>query len=354
MNERMLQYDSGRLTMENYKFSGLDNTRIGAIKSVADYYQIPLSVSWIYGMTGMAFLHVLDEDLVKFNSGPADTDIYRIARNIGIEVEGIHEAAEGDAFQDLQRKAWEKAGNAFKAGEPVFVKNLDIENQVSVVPAIDDQGYYIQSWHVGPDSGNNRIGWQELGLSQCPCVDCVNERNGMVEGRAASGLISIHSARPTPAIDSREALVQALEYAIRINNKTVYEQDGIMYYSGAGAYRHWITQLKDEKINRYFFSLFLEIVSEARVNASKFLEEIKLIANDIPVQLLDRGIDIYDEIASRYKVLKDKFPYSQPKEPLRDPDQLRTTLAIMTEIANLENDAEKFLSELYAALTSDK
>ncbi|MFD2611579.1 hypothetical protein [Paenibacillus gansuensis] len=55
------------MQLENYKFSGIDASLVGAIKSVADYYQIPLTTSWIYGMTGLSFLHVLDENLVEPN-----------------------------------------------------------------------------------------------------------------------------------------------------------------------------------------------------------------------------------------------------------------------------------------------
>ena len=41
-----------KVQLENYKFSGIDASLVGAIKSVADYYQLPLTTSWIYGMTG--------------------------------------------------------------------------------------------------------------------------------------------------------------------------------------------------------------------------------------------------------------------------------------------------------------
>ncbi|MGY3714937.1 hypothetical protein ACWE42_05380 [Sutcliffiella cohnii] len=53
--------------LENYKFSGVDASLVGSIKSVADYYDIPLTTTWIYGMTGVAFLHIVDEKSIEPN-----------------------------------------------------------------------------------------------------------------------------------------------------------------------------------------------------------------------------------------------------------------------------------------------
>ncbi len=50
MQENILNSPIKLVRLENYKFSGLDASLVGAIKSVVVYYQIPLTASWIYGM----------------------------------------------------------------------------------------------------------------------------------------------------------------------------------------------------------------------------------------------------------------------------------------------------------------
>jgi len=54
--------------LENYGFSGLDSSQIGAVKSVADYYQMSLTPTEILGFTGLAFLNVFDENFVQPNA----------------------------------------------------------------------------------------------------------------------------------------------------------------------------------------------------------------------------------------------------------------------------------------------
>ncbi|MBO7744394.1 hypothetical protein I8J29_09325 [Paenibacillus sp. MWE-103] len=90
-----------KVQLENYKFSGIDASLVGAIKSIADYYQIPLTTSWIFGMTGLAFLHVLDEDLVEPNGGPPEPEVLNLVRNIGLEIDGLHVYAERVDFINL-------------------------------------------------------------------------------------------------------------------------------------------------------------------------------------------------------------------------------------------------------------
>lgn len=78
MQEDMLVQPNYLGKVENYRFAGIDSTHVGAIKSVADYYQIPLSTAWIYGMTGIAFLHVLGDSLIEPNGGPPESRFFKL------------------------------------------------------------------------------------------------------------------------------------------------------------------------------------------------------------------------------------------------------------------------------------
>ncbi|MBP1993057.1 hypothetical protein [Paenibacillus eucommiae] len=336
------------IRLDNYKFTGLDASLIGAIKSVVDYYQIPVTASWIYGMTGVAFLHVLDENLVEPNGGPPEPEVFRLARNTGIEINGLHVYAEGEDFNSLQAEAWEKARLAMNAKQPVFAKNLDIENQTSVVYALDDIGYYTHSWHTGYENSEDVLPWSCLGLSLCPCINCVNYRKSSEIVNPEGGLISLHWANPIPAVDELTALKEALELVIRLNEEGAYTWGGKTYLVGSRAYDKWLTALESNDLDKYFFSLFVEILNEARAHAVKFLTEIKDRLTETTARLIDEGIHIYSEIAARYKILRDMYPYMEPRES--EIKQKAQCAAIIEELMELERNALATIKEIYASI----
>jgi hypothetical protein len=347
MQEEMLVRPNKIVKLENYRFSGLDASLVGAIKSVVDYYQIPLSASWIYGMTGLAFLHILDENLVEPNGGPPEPEVFRLARNIGVELNGYHIYAEGENFTRLQAEAWEKAKLAINAKQPVFAKNIDICNQTSVIYAYDDIGYYTYTWHTGYEHSENVIPRNLLGLSRCPCINCVNDRK-LSETVHSGGLISLHWANPTQAVDERTSFKEALEFVIRLNEKGAYQWSGKTYLVGSNAYGRWLTALESSDLDKYFFSLFIEILYEARNHAITFLSEIKGRLKGLNLKLIDELVHTYSEVASKYKILKDTYPYSESRE--RELKQSEQCKAILKEISVFESKALLIIKEIYASL----
>lgn len=335
--------------LENYKFSGIDASLIGAIKSVSDYYQIPITTSWIYGMTGLAFLHVLDENLVEPNGGPTEQEVFHLTRNIGVKVQGLHVYAEADNFHNLQFDAWEKAKLAINSKQPVFAKNLDIENQTSVIYAYDDIGYYTHSWHAGYEDFDNVIPWNSLGLSHCPCINCVNYRKSSPTVNSAGGLISLHWATPIQPTDELTAFKKALEFVIRLNEEGSYKWSGKTYLIGSKAYERWLTALESNDFDKYFFSLFVEVLNEARNHAIKFLTEIKGKNIGVSEQLIDEGINKYSEVSSEYKILRDMYPYQEPRES--EIKQKEQCIAILEKLYQLEMDCLKLIKKVYASLS---
>ncbi|MBS4196314.1 hypothetical protein [Lederbergia citri] len=341
--------DSSKIvSLENYNFSGLDASLIGAIKSVIDYYQLPLTTSWIYGMTGYAFLHVLDEEMVKPNIGPPEPEIFKLIRNLGIDINGFHDYAEGEDFKNLQAVAWEKAKLAIRSKQPVFAKNIDIRNQTSVVYAYSDIGYYTKSWHTGYEHSEDVIPWKALGLGLCPCINCVNSRKESKFVTPTGGLISLHWAKPIEAVDELKAFKEALEFVIHLNEEGIYKWEGKAYFVGQKAYERWLTAIENNAINKYYFSLFIEILNEGRHHAAKFLAEIKEKFAFIDKQLIDDGITTYSAITSRYKMLNEMYPYEEP--PVIELNEKERCITIVKELMDLENKALNTLNEIYACL----
>jgi hypothetical protein len=340
----------GIVKLNNFGFSGLDASQLGAIKSIADYYQIPLTPTQIYGMTGLAFLFVLDENLVQPNAGPPEPEIFRLARNIGLEIEGLHQYAEGVTFSKLQSEAWEKAKMAINSNKPVFAKNLAQDNQTSVIVAYDNVGYYIKSWHTGNEYSEEVIPWNSLGLVRCPCIKCVNERKVSEPRDLTSGLISLHWADPMSVTDEMVAFKEALRFAIRLNESASYNWSGTIYFVGSRAFEEWINGLERNHVHKFDFSLVIEVLNEARYHAKVFLMEMKDKFTTKSKQSIEEAIRIYDEISSRANILKNNYPYEQPRELFSNAEK-EEMIPILREISLLERKALTYLKEIYVVLS---
>lgn len=347
MQEDMLVQPNYLGKIENYRFAGIDSTHVGAIKSVADYYQIPLSTSWIYGMTGIAFLHVLGDNLIEPNGGPPESEIFRLARNLGVEIEGIHVTAEGDEFERLQAVAWEKAKHAIDAKQPVFAKNIDQPNQITVIHGYDQIGYYTYSWHTGHEHSEDVKPWNLLGLSHCTCIHCIKNRAAS-QAVETNGLISLHWATKAEAKDDHASLKEALEMVIQFNEMGSYEWGGKTYLVGSKAYGRWFDAIERNELDKYFFSLFIEILREARQQVIIFLTEIKERIQGLNFKLINDLMDTYREVASGYEKLGDTYSYTEPPgQELINREQCKV---ILQEISIFEEKAFRSTKELYKSL----
>jgi hypothetical protein len=337
--------------LSNYRFTGLDASQLGAVQSAADYYQIPLTATKIYGCTGLAFLMVIDEACVQPNAGPPEPEIFRLVGNLGMHIEGIHQYAEGDWFTKLQAAAWEQAKAAIDAGKPVFAKNIAQGNQTSVITAYNEVGYYVDSWHTGFENWQEVIPWGMLGLSRCPCINCVKDRAIREAGEETSGLISLHAASRIAAQDDRIAISEALHYALDLIDKGSYEEFGKKYIVGPNAIAHWIDVIGNNRGSKFYFALIIEVLSEARHHAGLFLTELKQ-DHGLSNSVLDEAIRIYGNIAAKVKVLKDRFPYEQPRESFNE-EEREEVVSALSEIVKLEMQALIHLREIYAVLQED-
>ncbi|SHE15086.1 Uncharacterised protein [Chlamydia abortus] len=99
---------------------------------------------------------------------------------------------------------------AINSKQPVFAKNIDIGNQTSIIYAYDEIGYFTHSWHTGYAHSEDVIPWNLLGLSLCPCINCVNSRKTSEYTNSTGGLISLHWANPIQAVDETKRNLFAL------------------------------------------------------------------------------------------------------------------------------------------------
>lgn len=213
----MMEANTNKMaSLEHYRFSGFNKSHIGALKSCLDYLNIPCSSAWVYGMTGNAFITVVDEQVSAPNIGEPEEEFFKLARHVGLDIRGFNTFADKTEFGRLQREAWDAARSALDRGLPVFAKELDLGNETSLIYAYDDEGYYTHSWHAGDghEGFDDVIPWTELGRNFCPCAACqARTRNGEWASNAVytgdsaeGGFISLHWASPVETLTRIKAL----------------------------------------------------------------------------------------------------------------------------------------------------
>ncbi|WP_152391859.1 hypothetical protein [Paenibacillus guangzhouensis] len=337
-----------KAVLDNYHFSGLEASQIGALLSALRYYNVPVTASWIYGMTGMAFLLVHDHDFKKPNAGPPEPQIFKLARNLGLEIEGIHTYAENESFRTLQQEMWQHAQTAIHKGYPVFAKNLDIRNQTSLVYGVDAEGYYTHSWHCGEGHENwdDVIPWHRLGQAYCPCRYCLTRRetSGYIEEER--GLISLHAAKFIQPAEPLAALRDALHFVLSLNQQGVLHWQHHTYYIGEQAYEGWIQALERDEITKYEFSLTIEPLADARKHAVSFISEWRDLGLGLSSELLDAAVEKYAKIAASYQRLVQKYPYEQPSEFMTATERL-ACVDILRSLLHDEKQALDILVLLY-------
>ncbi|QYR21284.1 hypothetical protein KZ483_26990 [Paenibacillus sp. sptzw28] len=345
-----------KVILERYSFSGFHKSHVGAIKSCLDYLNIPCSPAWVYGMTGSAFISVIDRDVSAPNIGEPEEAMFDLARHLGLDIEGYHTFADKAGFERLQSEVWDAARFALDQGLPVFAKELDLGNETSVVYAYDEEGYYTHSWHAGSghEGFDDVIPWTELGRNYCPCAMCKARKRSREWANETvytgepqeGGFISLHWASLTAPSDDRTALRAALRFALDFSRRETYEWGGRTFYSGPAAYDRWIETLRTDTILGFYMGYFADIGHESRRYAQLFLKEASERFDGAFSEELRLAADHYTFVHEAFRSLVDLFPWSQPHTRIEDPDRRREAVEILTRIKQLEMEGYRKLENL--------
>lgn len=345
-----------KIVLEGYRFTGFHKSHIGAIKSCIDYFNLPYSAAWIFGMTGSAFMIIVDEHLSVPNMGEPETAMFNLARHVGLDIRGFHDFESQASFNSKQREAWDGARAAIDQGLPVFAKELDLGNETSLVYAYDDQGYYTHSWHAGHghEGFDDVIPWTELGRNYCPCASCRAEAANYVRKSDSifndhpkeGGFISLHIASSIKPSDDLTALRSALMLALEFFQREAFEWGGRTFYCGLTAYDKWMAALRNDTILGFYMGYFVDILHESRRYATQFLiEASEKFEGSLSIELKSTA-EHYQLMEEAYRFLNDLFPWSQPHAPIEDPDRRQEAIETLNRIRQLESDAHQKLYRL--------
>lgn len=344
-------------TLDNYHFTGSHASHIGAIQSSLAYYGIEASASSVFGLTGHAFLMVVDSGMVNPIVGLPEEDFFRLAGNLGIQIDGVSRIVTGDELPSLQAEAWDRIRGALDNGQPAFAKELDLGNETSVIYGYGNQGYFKYSWHGGDghEGAEDEIPWTTLGRNYCPCRECrdrpLKPSTDLYLGMHTDGaFLSYHwAARIDKQKDIRQALREALAFTLQFNRQKKYTWGKGTFFTGADAYDVWIDSVRTASMHGFYMGYFVDVWQESRHHAAQFLRELQSAIPELQTELGEAAAT-YAAISTIYRQLNELFPWMQPREPIADPFRRKDAINLLTEAKELEKTAHIQLERISGKL----
>lgn len=253
--------------------------RLGCIKGCLDYLGHDVSLPWLYGGTGHAFIISLDPGVDV--SSPDSWDHqpqFDLGRNLGYVVEGfiVTQEEAGEAFPAKQRDAWDFVRANIDRGVPCFGFELKAYyGGYWVIYGYDDVGYYYSGWEEG-----GPLPWDQLGALFIPVLE-------------------VRSVELGPAASAEEMVADGLAFALRHadNPPDLIEPQA---RSGPAAWATWAEALETGEAKRDHHTYNLQLWLECREMAVAFLREAK-------ARLPGRCDDLFDEAADRYALVCEKL-----------------------------------------------
>ena len=298
-------------TLEYLNWKPMWVSHLGCIKGCLDYLDMEVSDAWLYGATGHAFLLNMHE--VVCPSGPTawkSEMLFRLGRNVGYRIDGIFSLRQMPDFDEARKKAWDYLKKNIDDGIPCYGWELGVP-EYYVVNGYDDVGYYFS----GPMPAPARMPkpWEELATGEI-------------------GLIEMYSVERGEALDDRQTVKQALEFALEFSqspDKWIFPK----YRAGLEGYDLWIKALETGVADGFGMAYNTVVWWECRFFAAEFLKEVRERLNDDVSGILIQTIDAYDVVARRLKKVEELYPFFGRKPAHIESEERRMKAAAHLRIA---------------------
>lgn len=259
--------------------------RLGCIKGCLEYLGSKVSLPWLYGGTGHAFLISLDPGVDV--SSPDSWDHqpqFNLGRSLGYVVDGfsVWKPSAGDAFPAKQREAWDFVRAHIDQGVPCFGFELKaMYGGYWVIYGYDGgtgkepAGYYYSGWEEG-----GPLPWNKLGDQFVP-------------------ILEVRSVRLCPPAHAAKTVKDGLAYALK-HAQNPPEWIDPQARSGPAAWAYWAEALESGEAKRDHHTYNAQLWLECREMAVEFFRE----SNE---RLPGRCDAAFDQAADQYALVCDKL-----------------------------------------------
>jgi len=302
--------------LSEYRWQPAWTSHLGCLKAAAKYLNVPLSLGWLYGGTGHAF--IINMHHTGCESGPTAWRIARIpnlANNLGMSVQGLWGSKSDKDFSAKKLRAYEAVKRALDNGMPCYGWELDIPEYYCLT-GYDNTGYY----YSGPTTGTASSGpkpWDELGETEI-------------------GMLEVYFVETGYSTDSRIVVKEALEFALEhAHDSDAWTYPG--YKSGLRGYDSWISATREEGQNVLGLAYNAAVWHECRHYAVEFLQEAKVRLEGCARPELDRAIESYALVRDELALVKGIYPFPPNQSvPNREYASEALTRARSAEVQGLD------------------
>jgi hypothetical protein len=280
-------------SLDGYNFKSLWTTHIGCIKGAVDYLDLGISLPWIFGGTGHAFVMNIHEELCP--SGPTAWRfqmLFELAPNLGYKTDGLvaFRNEKGSVeWEDAPEAAWDHIRKSIDANIPVYAWEMKIP-EFYCVHGYDDVGYYYNGCLA--EDGEGPKPWGELGQTQI----------GYIE------VCSVHPVKPAPPEKAVKVAFEKVLWFAKNPEGFVFPK----YASGLKAYDYWMKFLDGtveyQEGHAHGIGYNAEVWTECRRFAVDFLYEAKDKVGQ-HADLFDEAIGHYTEVRENLNCIAGIYPF---------------------------------------------
>ena len=248
--------------------------RLGCIKGCLEYLGRDVSLPWLYGATGHAFIISLDPGVdVRSPDSWDHQPQFDLGPNLGYTVDGfsVWKPTAGDAFPAKQREAWDFVRGKIDRGVPCFGFELKaMYGGYWVIYGYDEVGYYYSGWEEGGPLPWTKLGDQFVHVLEVRSVKLCDPAPDAKVVHDGLAFALKHTQNPPEWIDARARA-----------------------RSGPAAWAYWAEALESGESKRDHHTYNAQLWLECREMAVAFLGEAV-------ERLPGRCDDLFGEAAAHY------------------------------------------------------
>ena len=269
--------------LKNLKYENLATNLIGCLKGCADYFNLKISSSWLFGASGHAFLINIHDEICP--SGPYCWNydpFYNLLANVGLKMVDLGFFHKGTNPKDTQ--AVERTvRNSIDDGNPCIILNMD--NQLIV-------GYDETKFILQPKSNVNNF---PPSLTYKTWIEFEKEFH-----------ITIFQVSQTTPKDDKTTVQEAIRYAINVAKGPAENYTMEKYTTGLAAYDVWINAINKDNGDSHGHFWNGTVWAESRHMANRFLYEVgKKFSGKIEEES-NKIRKEYKEIAKNLNIAREK------------------------------------------------